>query len=152
MAKNKFMTIDCPYCHKATKMELVGDMQAENGGEALKVWYRCTRCKHSALIDKQVIQKAKGGSLEKISREQCTTYTKEQVFNIGQSIYHTDWDDMGTVLNKQKTSDGTHSITVSFEKIGERRLLENAPNVEPEEPGESIPQVSEHHIVQEPSA
>lgn len=126
MAKTKYMVADCAYCHKPTKMELVGEQQVEGTEEpSPKAWYRCTRCKHSALVDRHVTGKMKNGDGAKIDRTSCTPYSKDLVFKVGQVIYHTEWDDVGRVVAKQKTSDGTQAITVSFEKLGERRLIEN---------------------------
>lgn len=126
MAKTKYMMHECAYCRKSTKMELVGEMLPEGSQEpAQKVWYRCTRCKHTALLDKQFLSQPKRGEVIKIDRTACTTYARDQLYTIGQSIYHSEWDDVGKVTAKQKTSDGTQSITVSFEKLGERRLIEN---------------------------
>jgi len=140
MAKTKFATYECAYCRKTTKMELVGEMQTEGSEEpAQKAWYRCTRCKHSALIDKQSIQHSKKGDISNIDKTACTTYSRELVFTVGQAIYHTGWDDVGKVTAKQKTSDGTQSITVSFEKLGERRLIENMSQPEEPEVIESVP-------------
>jgi hypothetical protein len=138
MAKTKYIVYDCAYCRKRTKMELVGEMQLEGGQETpQKVWYRCTRCKHSALIERQALSQTKRGEPVKIDRSLCTTYTKEQVYTVGQVIYHTEWDDVGKVIAKQKTSDGTQAITVTFEKSGERRLIENVPaSIEPEVVGQ----------------
>lgn len=134
MAKTKYIMHDCAYCHKMTKMELVGEMQTEGSeSPSQKVWYRCTRCKHSALLDKQTLTQVKRGEAVKIDRSLCTTYSKELIYTVGQVIYHSQWDDVGKVVAKQKTSDGTHAITVSFEKLGERRLIENVtPTAEPE--------------------
>jgi hypothetical protein len=107
MARTKFMMHDCAYCHKQTKMERIGEMPSSaSENDPQKIWYRCTRCKHSALIT-------------------VVPHSKDKVFSIGQAIYHTDWDDVGTVLKKDKMSNGIHSILVSFEKNGERKLIEN---------------------------
>jgi len=136
MAKTKYIMYDCAYCHKPTKMELVGEQQVE-GAEtpSSKAWYRCTRCKHSTLINRQTLTKGKNGDLANIDRSSCIRYSKEQVFKVGQVIYHSEWDDVGRVIAKQKTSDGTQAITVSFEKLGERRLIENVQaSFEPEFP------------------
>ena len=125
MAKTKYMMHDCAYCHKQTKMELVGGMQTETSDVVpQRLWYRCTRCKHSALLSVS-FGKEKKGSAIKIERMNCVEYSKDKTFIIGQEIYHSDLDDMGRVTKKDKTSNGTHSITVSFEKVGERKLLEN---------------------------
>lgn len=126
MARTKFMMHDCAYCHKQTKMERIGEMPSSaNGNDPLKIWYRCTRCKHSALITVVQQTKEKGVAAAKIDRSTCVDYAKDKEFAIGQAIYHSDWDDVGTVLKKDKTSNGIHSILVSFEKNGERKLIEN---------------------------
>lgn len=126
MARTKFMMHDCAYCHKQTKMERIGEMpSATEGVESLKFWYRCTRCKHSALITVAPQSKGKGDSAPKIDRSTCTEYSKDKEFSVGQAIYYSDWDDVGTVLKKDKMSNGVHSILVSFEKNGERKLIEN---------------------------
>ena len=126
MAKSKYIMHQCAYCHKQTKMELVGEMQNEGSAETLqKVWFRCTRCKHSALLDALTVQKEKNASIIKIERSTCIDYSKEKVFSLGQAIYHAELDDVGKVIKKDKMSNGIHSITVSFEKLGERKLIEN---------------------------
>jgi len=126
MARTKFMMHECAYCHKQTKMERIGEMPSSTeGGETLKIWYRCTRCKHSALITVAPQTKEKGEPAPKIDRSTCTEYSKDKVFSLGQAIYHVDWDDVGTVLRKDKMSNGVQSILVSFEKNGERKLIEN---------------------------
>jgi DNA-directed RNA polymerase subunit RPC12/RpoP len=126
MAKTKYMMHDCAYCHKQTKMELVGGMDVEGQDAAqAKLWYRCTRCKHSALVLASSTVKDKKGMAAKIERSDCVNYSKEKEFPIGQAIYHSDLEDMGRVIRKDKTSNGTHSITVSFEKVGEKKLLEH---------------------------
>ncbi len=60
-----------------------------------------------------------------IDRKQCTPYAKEKTFSVGEHIYHSEWDDVGKVVRKDKMSNGIHSIVVTFEKYGERKLLEN---------------------------
>lgn len=125
MAKTKYITHNCAYCHKQTKMELVGDMQPVGGGESQKAWYRCSRCKHSALISKLDLVKEKSGAPVKTDHASSLEYMKEKIFSVGQTIYHAGWDDYGKVMGKQRMSNGIQAITVSFEKSGERRLVEN---------------------------
>jgi hypothetical protein len=91
------------------------------------------------MVDRGSLAQSKKGDQSKIDRESCTTYARDLVYKVGQSIYHTDWDDVGKVTAKQKTSDGTQSITVSFEKLGERRLIENLPQSTEPEIVESVP-------------
>jgi len=125
MAKSKYITHLCAYCHKETKMELVGEMQVEGANNGTgKIWYRCTRCKHSALLERPAPpEKSAAGA--KFDRSSATEYAQNKVFSVGQMIYHTEWDDVGRVIAKIKTSGGVQAITVAFEKNGERKLIEN---------------------------
>ena len=126
MAKSKYIMHQCAYCHKQTKMELVGGIQNDAKDAPLeKVWYRCTRCKHSALMDARLVRKDKNAPLVKIERNECVEYAKDKAYSLGQAIYHVELDDVGKVIKKDKMSNGIHSITVSFEKLGERKLIEN---------------------------
>jgi len=127
MAKSKYITHQCAYCQKVTKMELVGQMESaeSENASALKAWYRCTRCKHSSLIERVPKSSGKGAHLQPINRDDCTEYAQNKIFSVGQAIYHSGFDDVGMVVSKAKISSGVHAITVSFEKVGERRLIEN---------------------------
>lgn len=125
MAKSKYIMHLCAYCHKDTKMELVGEMHSEGANAAPgKVWYRCTRCKHSALLER-IVPLDKNFSAAKLDRNAATEYAQNKVFKVGQMIYHSEWDDVGRVVAKIKTSSGVQAITVAFEKLGERKLIEN---------------------------
>ena len=107
-------------------MEFVGGQPTETeGAETVKIWYRCSRCKHSALLTLSAAKISKKSHAAVIDREHCTPYSKEKTFSVGEHIYHIDWDDVGKVVRKDKTSNGIHSIVVSFGKLGERTLLEN---------------------------
>ena len=128
MAKTKFIVHACAYCHRQTKMELVGEMQGSNGdSDSQRAWYRCTRCKHSALIDRTTLAPTKATAMQKIDRDACVEYAQDKVFDVGQTIYHAGLDDVGMVTAKVKISNGVHAITVTFEKLGEKRLVENVP-------------------------
>jgi len=125
MAKSKYVMRQCSYCHQVTKMEIVGQMEAgEGSADVSKTWYRCLRCKHSALLD-SVEPGAKRNGSHLLDRDNCIEYSAAKSFVIGQTIYHTEWDDVGLVTSKQKISSGAQAITVAFEKLGERRLIEN---------------------------
>lgn len=119
MARTKYSVRFCGYCNKDSRMELVGEMQ----GAAQKVWFRCTRCHHMSLIDLSIeLQKHE---VVKLDASNATPYTPQQSFHIGESIFHTGWNDVGRVISKVKTSDGSQAIVVSFEKQGQRTLIEN---------------------------
>ena len=119
MARTKYGMQYCAYCRKDARMELVGEMQ----GAKDKIWYRCTRCHHMSLVD--VSTHKNNGKSEKLDAANATVYDPQLSFTIGEAIYHTDWDDVGKVVSKAKTSNGSQAIVVSFEKQGQRRLIEN---------------------------
>jgi hypothetical protein len=126
MAKTKYIMHHCAYCRRDTKMEFVGGQPSENNdSETVKIWYRCGKCKHSALLTLSPASQLKKNHAVVVDREQCTQYAKEKTFTIGEHVYHLEWDDIGKVLRKDKMSNGIHSIVVSFEKLGERKLLES---------------------------
>jgi hypothetical protein len=102
-------------------MEVIGAGE----GQADKTWYRCTRCRHATLIDLTALRKEVEYTTRKLDRAECAEYNPLQTYTIGQAIFHTEWDDVGKIVSKQKTSGGASAIVVSFERLGERRLLEN---------------------------
>ena len=106
MARTKYSEHLCGYCNKATRMELVGEMDGAVG----KVWYRCTRCHHASLIDMQAYAARQPSS--KIDASTATPYNPLQTFSVGQAIFHNEWNDVGRVMSKTKTSDGSQSIVV----------------------------------------
>lgn len=119
MARTKYTEFFCGYCNRDTKMEMVGETQEAQE----KLWLRCTRCHHMSSMDmKARSTEQKNAKLDPAS---ATKYTPEQIFTVGQAIFHTEWNDVGKVTSKMKTSDGHQAIVVSFEKQGQRRLLEN---------------------------
>jgi hypothetical protein len=67
----------------------------------------------------------KDDSVITYNREECVDYTPDKIFVVGSSIYHTDWDDMGKITSKEKTSNGGNAIWVEFEKNGTKKLIEN---------------------------
>jgi hypothetical protein len=100
-------------------MVLVGG--AHSSGD--KVWCRCTRCHHMTLLEQKIPVEADGDG--GTTTATATPYHPENSFKVGEAIFHTEWNDFGKVLNKVRTSDGSHAIVVSFEKQGQRTLIEN---------------------------
>jgi transcription elongation factor Elf1 len=118
VSKTKYDTLVCPSCGREAKMEKIGEVV----GSENKVWYRCTRCRHSVLMD-SVVKKA--DNILNFNREECIDYSPQNSYKVGSSIYHQDWDDMGKVTRKERTSSGGNAIWVDFQKNGEKRLIEN---------------------------
>ncbi|MBW7889374.1 MAG: hypothetical protein H3C35_13640 [Bacteroidetes bacterium] len=120
MSKTKYVVQLCTSCGREAKMEIIGSIV----GSETKTWYRCTRCRHSILIDSELQKK---NNPLAVTRDSCINYSPEKEFHIGEAIYHSDWDDMGTVKSKERTSNGGNAIWVSFEKNGLKKLIENLP-------------------------
>ncbi len=121
MAKGKNILHHCAHCDRVTKMEPIGAVENQPD----KTWYRCTRCRHASLLDLGVLRQAQEEAKKKLDRASCAEYKPENTYRIGDSIFHSGWDDMGKIISKERTSGGERAIVVSFEKLGERRLLES---------------------------
>ena len=121
MAKGKNILHHCVHCERVSKMEMIGAV--ENQPE--KTWYRCTRCRHATLVDLEVLRQSQQDAKKKLDKTQCLEYKPENTYSVGEAIFHSDWDDIGKIISKVRTSGGGRAIVVSFEKLGERRLMES---------------------------
>ncbi len=133
MARNKYVERFCAYCNRQSKMEIVGGME----GVADKTWFKCTRCRHLTLLASDP-NGLKSSGKSGAETEVATPYNPKRNYIVGEAIFHTDWDDVGKVMSKVKTSSGGQAIIVAFEKNGERRLIENLKAERPIE--DSLPQ------------
>ncbi len=88
-----------------------------------KAWCRCTRCHHMTLVNTKEVRP--GDAQPQLDTANATTYTPELTFKIGEAIFHSEWNDTGKVLSKVRTSSGSQAIIVSFEKEGQKTLIEN---------------------------
>ena len=121
MSRGKSITHLCGHCERVTKMEMIG--ATENQPE--RMWYRCTRCRHAYLLDLGELRKMQELAQKKPAREDCTEYKPQNTYRIGEAIFHSEWNDVGKIISKVRTSGGDPAIVVAFEKNGERRLLES---------------------------
>ena len=122
MARIKNIEGFCPVCGTVTKMELgsaVSGLNAEN-----KKWAKCKKCKQMVMVELAAEIKEKQ-SLEGLETGDCTVYSPGKSFNIGESIYHQNWDDFGRVVSKELLSNGRSSILVEFQKSGQKKLIES---------------------------
>jgi hypothetical protein len=118
MARIKNVEAYCSFCNAIRKMELAGEVTgAEN-----KRWAKCKKCKHTMVID--LTEDVKNGkvSLEGIENEEVETYSPQKSFEIGQTIYHQNWDDFGKITGKEILSNGQKSISVEFQKSGHKKI------------------------------
>lgn len=123
MARVKNVEAFCNFCNTVTKMEISGDVSPTE--DENKRWAKCRKCKHKTIIDIKTEIKEKKVSLEGIENQDCVTYSPDKTFDVGQSIYHQGWDDFGKIVAKKILSDGRSSITVEFQKSGNKNLLES---------------------------
>ena len=121
MAKGKYIVHHCSHCDRVTKMEVIGSSESTPD----RTWYRCTRCRHASMINLEELRKTLEESKKRVTREDAAEYTPVNSYTVGQSIFHTEWGEVGKVISKEKTSRGESAILVDFETLGERRLLEN---------------------------
>ena len=127
MAKGKNILYQCAHCERVTKMELIGAVESQPE----KSWYRCTRCRHATLINVETLKQSLQDAKKKLDRSNAVEYSPVNTYKVGEAIFHSEWDDIGKIVSKERTSDGARAIVVSFEKLGERRLLESV-TLEPE--------------------
>jgi hypothetical protein len=121
MAKVKNVEAFCKFCGGIRKMELTGDV----AGDDNKRWAKCKKCKQTMVIsisEDVVVQKV---SLEGIENEECTTYAPTKSYEVGQTIFHENWNDFGKVVSKEILSNGQKSISVEFQKLGNKKLVES---------------------------
>lgn len=121
----KYLTLYSPFLMKETKHELIGEpIESDNGRHQ---WARCTRSRHSQLINLDTIEqeKDKSKAIVHISKEDARSYSPKEIFDIGEVLYHKKFDDIGIVRAKEITSTGGNAIVVQFEKGEEKRLIEN---------------------------
>lgn len=126
MARVKNIEAFCSFCNNVTKMELSGDVIVEESEN--KKWAKCKKCKQTMVIDLTVDMKEKKPSLEGIENEDCKTYSPKQSYEVGEAIYHKNWDDFGKVVSKDVLSNGQKSISVEFQKSGNKKLIESLSN------------------------
>ena len=121
----KYITIYSPFLMKETKHELIGEpIETETGRHQ---WARCTRSRHSQLINLDAIEAEvdRSKAVVHISPEDAMKYSPREEYQIGDVIYHAVWDDVGIVRSKEVMSNGGKAIIVHFEKNNEKKLIEN---------------------------
>ena len=123
MARVKNVEAFCNICNAMRKMELVGEVSLNDNEN--KRWAKCKKCKQTMVIDLSEDVRETKPSLEGIENEDCTVYSPTKSFTIGESIYHQNWDDFGKVVSKEVLSNGHSSITVEFQKSGNKKLIES---------------------------
>jgi hypothetical protein len=123
MARIKNIEAYCNSCGTVQKMEITSSVTGEES--EFKKWAKCKSCKQVMIVDISDIIKNSTATLEGIENEECKKYSPQNTFEIGETIYHENWDDFGRVLSKETLSNGKSSISVDFQKSGLKKLIES---------------------------
>lgn len=119
-------------------MEIIGGME----GVADKTWYKCTRCRHMTLLSNQ-----NGASdAAPLDAKTALPYDPHNRYEVGQAIFHSEWNDVGRVLSKARMSNGSNAMIVAFQKLGERQLVENLSLDVSTDPAVSQPSVGDSPV------
>ncbi|MGE5436870.1 MAG: hypothetical protein ACM3O3_06545 [Syntrophothermus sp.] len=122
MARIKNAEAFCNVCGAVRKMEIAGDVSADQPN---KKWAKCKKCKQTMIIELSDEPKEKKPSLEGIENENYTVYSPASTYSVGESIFHQSWDDYGRVVSKEILGNGKSSIVVEFKKSGKKKLIES---------------------------
>ncbi len=108
----------CDYCGSKQRFKFRGNFEADVEN---KFWYMCQKCKHVVLvsIDELTINQ------DADSKGNYRVYSAEETYEVGEIIYHAEWNDYGKVKKKEVSSSGYNIIVVEFEKLGQKKLVEN---------------------------
>lgn len=88
-------------------------------------WLRCPNCMQVQLVKEWQIQIDREPSLDELTPEDCTKYSPQGIYAIGDAIFHPTINDAGIVRSKQTTASGVSVIMVEFKREGHKQLLEN---------------------------
>lgn len=121
MAKVKNVEAHCSICNGIRKMELTGEV----AGDENKRWAKCKKCKQTMIISLSEDVVKQKVSLEGIENDKCATYSPSKSFEVGETIFHENWNDFGKVVAKEILSNGQKSISVEFQNSGNKKLVES---------------------------
>lgn len=88
-------------------------------------WLRCPNCMQVQLVKEWQIQIDREPSLGELTPADCTKYSPQGIYAIGDPVFHPALNDVGIVRSKQTTASGVSVIMVEFKNEGHKQLLEN---------------------------
>lgn len=112
----------CRQCKADREMKKAG-----KGLDGKIVWLKCVECGKRTFLTFEKWESLSAKYNEPIIENEVE-YDPNYSFSIGQSLYHKMWDDRGEVVKKETTTSGQNMIIVSFDRLGEKRLIENRGN------------------------
>ena len=131
----KFVQEHCSICDQEVAMPVV----QEDEGRAGLIWVQCPVCKeikpidvaaangrikNEATVDEAADSEAVG-DVEAAARRVVRHYRAGELFQTGEWIYHSEWDDTGEVIETLRSKGGHDMMVVAFQKIGTKRLVIN---------------------------
>jgi hypothetical protein len=132
----KIKEIYCDVCGVTGGWEYVGDwhpneiprdseVEPPEVNTEPKYWLRCKNCSSVSIIEEWRVQINREKKLEELTEAECTVYTPQGIYRVGEGIFHRTLNKIGIVRSKQLTNSGASAITIEFRDIGSRQLLEN---------------------------
>jgi hypothetical protein len=116
--KKRRMILYCKYCRGERVMDSVGE-----GLNGKVIWFRCSECNKIVYFKTEKLEELLQD--EKPLQNEYVEYDPQKSFSVGQYLYHKVWNDKGEVLKKEITPSGKHTIVVSFDRLGEKKLIES---------------------------
>jgi len=112
----------CPICDEIVPMNVTH--QAKNDEDLW--WLFCSACESNFALTHQEYQKEKKPNISAIVKSDARAYKTEQIYSIGELLYHSKLDDIGIVMKKSSlaVANCSGSVIVSFMKSGQRTLIE----------------------------
>ncbi len=120
----------CSICESEQAMPVVQEDENHPG----LIWVQCPGCQEikpmetaSAKVRMSSASKGRAGTgkMAEEAKRVVRHYRAGEAFDCGEWIYHPEWNDTGQVTEKKRSSGGHDVIVVSFEKLGEKKLVSN---------------------------
>jgi hypothetical protein len=131
---NKFRRVVVLFCHEQKSMQEMTRIGYSENRE--RVLFRCHGCgMNHAFPFATMIRDGFAPPSKKLTREQgvasypdvLAEYSPAGVYQVGQRIHHTVFDDIGKVI-AENTANGHGKIVVAFEKSGKKILIHRLTN------------------------
>lgn len=113
-----FLWVQCPNCHEIKPLEThLGEAVGAGSGPGAKDSGRTPF--------RRTLKSHHPGEGPPATRagETVRTYSPGEEYKPGDLIYHRQWNDTGTVVDKKESGGGRRMIVVEFEKMGKRKLV-----------------------------
>lgn len=113
----------CPICKEVLPMSVLRE-----GEDTSDLWWLvCTECNSKFALTRPQYMKGKRPNISAIKKDDARRYLTNQIYSVGELIYHRKLDDIGVVVEKAAKPDSVNcsgSVIVSFSEIGQRTLIE----------------------------